>query len=145
MSSDVAYPDDRLPTHNIDGKWYHVCQICNKNIPISVPVFKPNGGKIHCPECWQKRNRFLKEIEHPPYKESPSEYGKLGMKELLIKSLLPTYEEIEIESFSFTVDNHLELNYLYDEPGVHQTMPTSYDMTFKTKHGHTYHIHKDGW
>ena len=74
--------------------------------------------------------------------DSPSEYGKLGMKELLIKSLLPTFEEIVIDSFQFEIDNHLEVTGYFDKKGIEQTMPTSYTLAFRTKNGHVYHITK---
>lgn len=65
---------------------------------------------------------------------SPSEYGKLGMKELLIKSIIPTYEEIDIDSFSFTVDNHLDCG------GVPKRAQTI-DMRFRLKSGKFVDMH----
>lgn len=66
--------------------------------------------------------------------ESPSKYGELGMKELLIKSILPRYEEIDLDSFSFTVDNHL------DDGGARRRAQTI-DLRFTLKNGKFVDIH----
>jgi hypothetical protein len=66
--------------------------------------------------------------------DSPSEYGKLGMRELLIKSILPTYEEIDVDSFEFTLDNHLDY-------GGTRSQGQTIDMTFKLKNGKFVTLH----
>ena len=66
--------------------------------------------------------------------ESPSEYGKLGMRELLIKSILPTYEEIDVDSFSFDVDNHLDY-------GGARTRAQTIDIRCRLKNGKFVEIH----
>lgn len=99
------------------------CDLCHAEIKADQPAITPIGGKTHCERCWRRVNST-----------SPSEYGKLGMKELLIKSILPTYEEIDLESFSFTVDNHL------DYGGV-PTRAQTVDMRFRLKSGKFVDIH----
>lgn len=97
------------------------CDLCHAEIKADQPAITPIGGKTHCERCWRD-------------KQSPSNYGELGMKELLIKSILPTYEEIDLDSFSFTVDNHLDR---YGSPTRAQTT----DLRFRLKNGKFVDIH----
>ena len=55
-------------------------------------------------------------------------------RESIIKSLLPTYEEIDIDSFELTVDNHLDR---YGSPTRIRTI----DMKFRIKNGQFVEIH----
>jgi len=72
------------------------CDICHKELQRHKWRITPNGGLTYCQECWIRKQTI-----------SPIVMDSVARK-IMIDKLLPKIDDIEMDSFSYTIDNHLD-------------------------------------
>lgn len=98
------------------------CDICHKELHSHQWRITPIGGLTYCQECW-----ILKQTYHPTVMD-------YNTKKMMLDELLPKIDDIEIDSFSYTIDNHL------DQFGT-RTRAQTIDIQYRLKDGRFVSVH----